>query len=197
MLLKFTPDIQQNCHQLCRNFEKSICAVDRLSCQLELSKSETSQFRSDLVFDIVNYVPLIFLNVVLRYLRSSDFCVAEILWASYVPESSRCWCPTSFQLPDYDTIVSHFARHAMWFICIDILKIVNWKWTVSVEIHNNSSLSTFQVGPDIKLDLWSHIIEYVMICIFFLHVVHYTCYVYLYIYLCIYIYIFIYIHTNR
>ena len=31
------------------------------------------------------------LNVVLRYLKSSDFCVAEILWAINVPESSRCW----------------------------------------------------------------------------------------------------------
>ena len=29
----------------------------------------------------------------------------------------------------------------MWLVCIDILKIVNWKCTVSVEIHNNSSLS--------------------------------------------------------
>ena len=99
MLLNFTPVIQQNCHQPGRNFDKSFCAVDRLSCQLELSKSETSQFRSDLVFDIVNYVHLIFLygglNVVLRYFRSSDFCVAEILWASNVPESSRCWQPHS------------------------------------------------------------------------------------------------------
>ena len=41
MLLNFTPVIQQNCHQPGRNFEKSFCAVDRLSCQLELSKSET------------------------------------------------------------------------------------------------------------------------------------------------------------
>ena len=36
--------------------------VDRLSCQLELSKSETSQFRSDLAFDIVNCVHVIFLH---------------------------------------------------------------------------------------------------------------------------------------
>ena len=49
---------------------------------------------------------------------------------------------TSFQLPDYGPIVSHFARHAMWLVCIDILKIVNWKCTVNVEIHNNSSLSS-------------------------------------------------------
>ena len=37
MLLNFTPVIQQNCHQPGRNFEKTFCAVDRLSCQLELS----------------------------------------------------------------------------------------------------------------------------------------------------------------
>ena len=49
---------------------------------------------------------------------------------------------TSFQLPDYVPIVSHFAKHAMWLVCFDILKIVNWKSTVSVEIHNNSSLSS-------------------------------------------------------
>ena len=41
MLLNFTPVIQQNCHQPGRNFEKSFWVVDRLSCQLELSKSET------------------------------------------------------------------------------------------------------------------------------------------------------------
>ena len=48
VLLNFTPVIQQNYHQLGRKFEKSFCAVDRLSCQLELSKSETSQFGSEL-----------------------------------------------------------------------------------------------------------------------------------------------------
>ena len=37
MLLNFTPVIQQNCHQSGRKFDKSVCAVDRLSCQLELS----------------------------------------------------------------------------------------------------------------------------------------------------------------
>ena len=62
MLLNFTPVIQQNCLQPGRKFEKSFCAVDRLSCQLELSKSKTSQFRSDLVFNIVNYVHIIFLH---------------------------------------------------------------------------------------------------------------------------------------
>ena len=62
VLLNFTPVIQQNYHQPGRKFEKLFCAVDRLSCQLELSKSETNQFRSDLVFDIVNYVHLIFFH---------------------------------------------------------------------------------------------------------------------------------------
>ena len=62
MLLNFAPVIQQNYHQPGRKFEKSFCAVDRLSCQLELSKSETSQFRSDRVFDIVNYMYVIFLH---------------------------------------------------------------------------------------------------------------------------------------
>ena len=62
VLLNFTPVIQQNYHQLGRKFEKLFCAVDRLSCQLELSNSETGQFRSDLVFDIVNYVHLIFFH---------------------------------------------------------------------------------------------------------------------------------------
>ena len=33
MLLKFTQVIQQNCRQPGRKFEKSFCAVDRLSCQ--------------------------------------------------------------------------------------------------------------------------------------------------------------------
>ena len=62
MLLNFTPVIQQNCHQPGRKFKKSFCAVDRLSCQLELSKSETSQFRSDLFLDIENYVHVILLH---------------------------------------------------------------------------------------------------------------------------------------
>ena len=61
MLLNFTPVIQQNCHQPGRNFEKTFLR----SWQVELStwavKSKTSQFRSDLAFDIVNYVHLVFL----------------------------------------------------------------------------------------------------------------------------------------
>ena len=50
------------------------------------------------------------MNVVLRYLTSSDFCVAKILWASNVPESSQ---HHSNQLADYGPIVSYFATHAM------------------------------------------------------------------------------------
>ena len=84
MLLKFTQVSQQNCRQPGRKFEKSFCAVDRLSCQLELSKSETSQFRSDLVFDIVYYVHVIFLHGGLMlfwdiWRVSSDFSVANFL----------------------------------------------------------------------------------------------------------------------
>ena len=84
---------------------------------------------------------------------------------------------TSFQLPDHYTIVSHFARHTMWFICIDIFKIVNWKWTVSVEIHNNSSLSW--KWDQILSWIYEviYIIYYVIICIFFfffffVHAIH-------------------------
>ena len=62
VLLYFTPVIQQNYHQPGWKFDKSFCAVDRLSYQLELSKSKTSQVRSDLVFDIVNYVDLFFFH---------------------------------------------------------------------------------------------------------------------------------------
>ena len=38
----------------------------------------------------------------------------------------------------------HILQHMpyMWLVCIDILKIVNWKCTVSVIIHNYSSLSS-------------------------------------------------------
>ena len=121
------------------------------SWQVELSKSETSHFRSDLVFDRKLCACNLLtwgLNVVFRYLKSSDFCIAEILWASNVPESSRCWQHHS----NYHPVVSHFARHAMWFICMGILKIVN------CECWNTQPFHHFQVGPDIKLDLWSHII---------------------------------------
>ena len=55
MLLNFTPVIQQNCHQPGRNFEKSFCAVDRMSCQNP--KPATSEA---ILFLIVNYVHVIF-----------------------------------------------------------------------------------------------------------------------------------------
>ena len=85
------------------------------SWQVELSKSETSQFRSDLLFDRKLCACNLLtwgLNVVLRYLKSSDFCVAEILWTSNVPESSRCWQHHSnYQTITTRAVVSHFARH--------------------------------------------------------------------------------------
>ena len=107
VLLNFTPVIQQNYHQPGRKFEKLFCAVDRLSCQLELSKSETSQFRSDLVFDIVNYVHLIFFHEIFNEFRL-------LCCLNFMPESSRCWqhfyavftstetifCPTSLTISD-------------------------------------------------------------------------------------------------
>ena len=85
ILLNFTPVIQQNCHQPGRNFEKTFCAVDRLSCQI---RNQPIQKRSCFWYrKLCAFSPLIWgLNVVLRYLTNSDFCVVEIL---YVPESSR------------------------------------------------------------------------------------------------------------
>ena len=80
VLLNFTPFIQQNYHQPGRKFEKLFCAVDRLSCQLELSKSETMQpsqrrscfwYRKLCAFNLLSWG----LNVLI-YLTSSDFCVA-------------------------------------------------------------------------------------------------------------------------
>ena len=65
MLLNFTQVIEQNCHQPANRAESlrnHLRSIDRLSCQLELLKYETSQFRSDLVFDIVIYVHVIFLH---------------------------------------------------------------------------------------------------------------------------------------
>ena len=79
MLLNFTPVIQQNCHQPGRNFEKSFCANDRLNCQNPRPGTSGA-----ILFLIVNYVHVIFLHgakfrfEILRYLKSSDFCVAEI-----------------------------------------------------------------------------------------------------------------------
>ena len=54
MLLNFTPVIQQNCHQPGRNFEKSFCAVDRLSCQNPKPAASEA-----ILFLIVNYVHVI------------------------------------------------------------------------------------------------------------------------------------------
>ena len=87
MLLNFTPVIQQNCHQPGRNFEKTFCAVDRLSCQIRnqpIQKRTSFWYRKLCAFSLLIWG----LNVVLRYLTNSDFCVAEIL---YVPESFRYW----------------------------------------------------------------------------------------------------------
>ena len=85
MLLNFTPVIQQNCHQPGRNFEKTFCAVDRLSCQIRnqpIQKRSCFWYRKLCAFSLFIWG----LNVVSRYWTNSDFCVAEIL---YVPESSR------------------------------------------------------------------------------------------------------------
>ena len=57
MLLNFTPVIQQNCHQPDRNFEKSFCAVDRLSCQNPKPANSEA-----ILFLIVNYVHVTFLH---------------------------------------------------------------------------------------------------------------------------------------
>ena len=83
MLLNFTPVIQQNCHQPGRKFEKSFCAVDlltgwavNLSCQnLKPANSEAILFwyRKLCACNLLTWG----LNVVLRYLTSSDFCVAN------------------------------------------------------------------------------------------------------------------------
>ena len=111
MLLNFTPVIQQNCHQPGRNFEKSFCAVDSRGWQVELSKSETSQFRSDLVFDRKLCACNLLtwgLNVVLRYLKSSDFCVAEILWASNVPEQGARPPPFILLFPFFSSFSHYF-----------------------------------------------------------------------------------------
>ena len=72
VLLNFTLVIQQNYHQPGRKFEKLFCAVGRLSCQLDLSKAETSKFRSEFVFDIVNGGYILFwvqTSVLLKFYR--------------------------------------------------------------------------------------------------------------------------------
>ena len=89
MLLNFTPVIQQNCHQPGRNFEKHFAQLTgwavNLSCQIwnqPIQKRSCFWYRKLCAFSLLIWG----LNVVLRYLTNSDFCVAEIL---YVPESSR------------------------------------------------------------------------------------------------------------
>ena len=148
MLLNFTQVIQQNCRQPPTGLK--VWEIILRSWQVELStwavkiRNQPIQKRSCFWYHKLCACNLFTwgLNVVSRYLTNSDFCVAKFLWASNMPESSRCWQHHSNQLPDYCLIVSHFATHAMWLVCIDISKIVNWKCTVSVIIHNYSSLSS-------------------------------------------------------
>ena len=140
MLLNFTPVIQQNCHQLGRNFEKSFCGVNRLSCQNPKPGNSEA-----ILFLIINYVHVICLHgancrfEILSYLKSSDFCVAEILWTSNVPESSRCWQHHYYQ------VVSHFARHTMWYICIDSLRVFkNCQVKMDCECWNTQQITNFK-----------------------------------------------------
>ena len=144
MLLNFTPVIQQNVTNRAEGLRNHFAqltgwAVNRSTWAVKIRNQPIQKrfwfwYRKLCACNLLTWG----LNVVLRYLTSSDFCVAKILLASNVPESSRCWQHHS----NYGMFVSHFATHAMWLVCIDILKIVNWKCTVSVIIHNNSSLSS-------------------------------------------------------
>ena len=133
VLLNFTPVIQQNYHQPGRKFEKLFCAVDRLSClstwvvkiqNQQIQKRSCFWYCKLCAFNLLSWG----LNVVLKYLTSSDFCVAQILWARNMPESSRFWqhfyavfiastetifCPTSLTILRsvyiyWDDILSHF-----------------------------------------------------------------------------------------
>ena len=140
MLLNSTPIFHQNCQTGPKVWE-----IILRSWQVELSpwavkiRNQPIQKRSCFSYCKLYACNLLTwgLNVVLRYLTSLYFCAAKILWASNVP-GSYPMLTTSFQLPGYGPILSHFARHAMWLVFIDILKIVNWKCTVSIEIHNSS-----------------------------------------------------------
>ena len=90
MLLNSTPVIQQNCHQPRWKFEKSFCTVGKLSCQ------NPNPANSELILILISLIICIesFYMVAkccLRYSLSSDFCVAKIVWASTVPESSQYW----------------------------------------------------------------------------------------------------------
>ena len=84
VLLNFTPVIQQNYHQPGRKFEKLFCAVDRFSSRgwavnlsvkirnQPIQKQSCFWYRKLCAFNLLSWG----LNVVLRYLTSSDFCVA-------------------------------------------------------------------------------------------------------------------------
>ena len=95
MLLNFTPVIQQNCQPS----GPKVWEIILRSWQVELStwavkiRNQPIQKRSCFWYRKLYACNLLTwgLNVVLGYLTSSDFCVAKILWASNVPESSRCW----------------------------------------------------------------------------------------------------------
>ena len=141
MLLNFTQVIQQNCHQPANRAESLRNHFAQLTGWAVKIRNQPIQRRSYFWYRKLCACTW-GLNVVLSYSTSSDFCVAKFFWASNMPESSGCWQHHSNLLPNYGPMVSHFATHAMWLVCIDILKIVNWKCTVSVIIHNNSLLSS-------------------------------------------------------
>ena len=70
---------------------------------------------------------------------------------------------TSFQLPDHNPIVSHFARHTMWFICIDIFKIVNWNepWVLKYTIIHHFLESGTPASRDMLDRRWANVVTYV------------------------------------
>ena len=92
MLLNFTPVIQQNCHQPGESLRNHFAQVELSTWAVKI-RNQPIQKRSCFWYRKLCACNLLTmgLNVVLRYLTSSDFCVAKILWASNVPESSRCW----------------------------------------------------------------------------------------------------------
>ena len=104
---------------------------------LMLSKSETSQFISDLVFDIVNYMHYSsYMEAkccwadLLEYWLSLNFCVAKFLWASTVPESTDFGniIPITRLRPNCCTL----CKLCQVIIWIYIFKITHWKWTALV-----------------------------------------------------------------
>ena len=122
------------------------------SWQVELSKSETSQFRSDLVFDRKWCACIIFKEF-------SDFCVAD--FPSNVPRNR----------PDVGNIIpiTRLLLPGCFTFCKTCHVIYNKYWyfkNCQLWVLKYTTIHHFQVGPDIKLDLWSHII-YVIIYNFF------------------------------